>query len=260
MRVVFSLLFIILADDKTELESLTKDLKHKDAKVRLKAIATIEAKGEAVLARELCDAILDKDPKVSKAALVAVEKINAPVYKALCTLILSKQDEEQLRGMNELGLLKEQAAPAIGVMIAKEKAMRAQALTRNPNERGISPFILRDHTMNWLEAIAPEDEAVVKFYRDAVNTENRHGAVGHLLRWAGEKEDRRKTVYPYIKAAVTQKPNQSTADYIKWAGEYGALSKDLLPTLKELKLNESQSIREAASNAILRIEDALKPN
>ena len=60
-----------------ELLKMAKDLKDKSAKVRLAAVQAIEAKGTKAqpIARQLCDAMTDKNPDVALAALTAVEKV-----------------------------------------------------------------------------------------------------------------------------------------------------------------------------------------
>src|SRR5438105_4387552 len=81
---------IARADDKEELEKLTKALAAKDEKTRLKSVEVLGKMGpkaESAL-KDVCDRLVDSSPKVSVAALVAIEQIDPKLYKPLSNWLL----------------------------------------------------------------------------------------------------------------------------------------------------------------------------
>jgi len=250
-------LAFFIADD---LDRLAKDLKSKDAKVRMRAVEAIEEKGEAAapIARNLCDAILDRDARIGKAALLAIEKVSPKLYAPLTAFLLNEAGKQYL-GVEEMTKLKGEASPAIGVLIARYASSTS-----------------KEQILAALEIIGPEDQSVVKFFKsfslqspesdDWTIWFHRNRGVTFLVKWAGEDEKKRKEVYPYLKFAFTSMAKMkgkneasSPVKCIELLGEYGALSKELLPAIKTLKLSDDMAIRKAASESVKKIETALKP-
>ena len=131
---VFALFAIVAhhsanASDAPTIEALAKDLKSKDAKVRLQAAEELGKFGPkaADYAKELCDALLDANPMVAKAALKALGRVRPDLHKPLTQ---SPDGAPQMRadGAKSLGALGIEAEPAAFVLvksvaaaIAKEK-------------------------------------------------------------------------------------------------------------------------------------------
>ena len=115
------------ADEKGELAPLIKDLKSKDYKVRLKALDTLEKKGEDAkdAAKPICEAIIqDQNPKVALAALTTLEKVQPDLYKHVSVLLLDQAGYHRRQALGELAKMGEKAAPSIPILLAKYRVER----------------------------------------------------------------------------------------------------------------------------------------
>lgn len=247
---------------------LVKQLKDKDAKVRLKAAVEISEKGEAAAstATALCDAIMDISPRVAEAALVSMEKIRPDLYRHLSPMILDKDRYKQFQAIAGLGLLGEKAMPAKKLLLNR---LRTETVTlQSIGDRfgtstqvgGVDP---RRHDsavlviMSAIEQMDPDNADVHKVRKSLASAGNkvdasRLEAIDSLIRWAGDDEKRRKEVLPIIGAAMQDQ--QLLIPAINRLGAYEGLSKAYLPTLKKLKLASDEATRVAATKAVDAIE------
>lgn len=241
-----------------ELEKMTKDLRHRDVKVRVAAVKALGEKGvdAGPAARSLCDALLDQSPQVAVAALEALEKVRPDLYKHVSTMVLDKDRQKQMTAIQELGLLGEKANPVITVLLAR---LRTELATRNVkglHARGLSEF--ETAYFSAIRQIKPDDSETIKLYKVMAGATNQDGyarleAILFLSDWAAEEEARRKELLPLLKSGLDNPVCQVPC--IKLCGTYGALAKDFVPLLKKLKLSNNENVRMAASTALDQIEN-----
>lgn len=121
----------ILAQDSNEaeakLEKLVKDLRHKDAKVRLAAVKALGEMGEGATnaARPLCNLLLDPSPKVVAAVLEVIEKVRPDLHADLARLLLNKDLGSHIEAVSNLGRLGKQAEPAFDLLLAQNRILMA---------------------------------------------------------------------------------------------------------------------------------------
>ncbi len=246
--------------------ALVTQLKDKDVKVRLKAAVDLGGKGEAAAstATALCDAILDTSPRVGEAALVALEKVRADLYKQVSVVILDKDRGRQFQAVAELGALADKALPAKKLLLSRLKAETVTLKCIDDFGRPIGGVSTRRQDsavlvlMSALEQIDPDNadaHKVRKLLAGVGNniSESRLDAIDALIRWAGEDEVRRKEILPLIGQTLTD--NELLIAGINRLAAYGKLSKQYLPTLKKLKLAGAEVVRDAALRAVDAIDD-----
>ena len=237
-----------------ELAALAKQLKSPDVKGRLKAIDGIAAKGEgaASVAGPLCDAVLDSSPKVATAAIQAVEKVRPDLYKPLTALMLDGIQENRLRGVKELGLMGEKAAPTANVLLT----VLRQELAKGPLGDGLSP--MQGELFGAIRQIKPDDETTIKIYKAIAAPTNQHStaraqALEFLHAWAGVVERRRRDILPLVMSGLSDSRCQLPC--IRYLGEYGPLAKAAIASLKQLKLSSDAAVRNAATASLDKIEN-----
>ena len=86
-----------------------------------------------------------------------------------------------------------------------------------------------------------------------VNPGTRHHAIVALSLIGAQDEALKKRFYPLFKAAL--KEEYGGAEIINIIGTYGPDAKDLLPLLKTWKLSPKEDIRNAAADAVDKIEN-----
>jgi HEAT repeat protein len=255
----FCPLMVVQAQEKgkeqSELEKLAKDLRHKDVKVRLKAVKSLAEKGEdaAPVAGPLCDALMDRSPQVAVAALEALEKVRPDLYKHVSTLVLDKDPKKQLKAIRELGLMGEKANPVFNLLLAR---LRTVLATRFNFNVGLSDVERAYFTA--IRQIKPDDVETIKLFKVMAGVTNRDSyarleAIRFLNDWAGDDAARRKELLPLLKAGLDDPVCQE--ECIKISGSYGSLAKDFAPLLRKLKLSSVETIRNAASEALDKIDN-----
>ena len=109
-----------------------------------------------------------------------------------------------------------------------------------------------------LKSISSDEPALIKLYRELAGPANTNAdlrllGLRELVAWSGDEKDRRKEVYPFIKAGLVDR--NTVLDCIKYVGGFGELAKDAVPILKQLKLSDEKTIRDAATKAVELIEN-----
>ena len=235
--------------DDNEVAALVKELKAKKPDDRIKAIESLAEMGDKATgaAKSLCDVlVLESNGKVSLAALAAIEKIRPDLHKPLSDYLLDKNPhvrEAAIKTMTDMG---HKAAPIAGILIA-----RIQNAPKGKSDTNKS-MMFKD-----LAKIKPDDSISIQFYKNVAspgtaNSGHRAIALRFLEDWAFADEERKKEVVPLIKAGFNDKV--LLGECIRLSGEYGQLSKDLVPTLKKLTLHPEKAIRDAAIKALELIE------
>ncbi|QJW92638.1 hypothetical protein [Frigoriglobus tundricola] len=247
--------------DKEKATALAKELKSKDSAVRLKAAERLMAMGPdaADVAREICEAILDPNAKVSLAAYNALEKVRPDLHKPMAKLILDKDNKVRAAGAKELGDLSDEAKPA-ALFLVKFLAFTAvqDAQTGGPR---LSKRSFQSAAYESLQRIGLEDDEVIKQLKilagsTTKSVAHRYASMELLIAWAEDRADRRKELIPLIKSGLDT-PGLATA-HCELAGNYGELSKELLPQLRKHKLSSETALRDAATKAVETIEAAQK--
>ncbi len=240
-----------------EIKNLVKELKNKNSKVRMKAAQDLGEKGEEAVsaAKPLCDALMDPSPRVATASLQALEKVSPDLYGPLSTMMLDKSTQKHLNAIKELGFLGEKASPAINVLLA---SLRKQLAARSSKRNYGGLTALEIELFAAIRQINPDDTETLKYYKLLAGSGNsashaRLEAILFLTKWAGDDQKKRKEILPFIRSGLDNNVCQLTC--IDLAGSYGALAKDFLPLLKELKLSSNEAVRSAASRAYDRIEN-----
>lgn len=253
MRLLLPVAFLTVtvpapADDADDIAKLTRDLKNRSAAVRLAAVEQLATKGDAAT-KPLCDSLLDKDVKVATAALAALEAVRPDIYRPLVSYLVDKpgRRQEALKGLAALG---EKAKP-LGTFYAAR--IRATAAL---------PPAMNDAAGLWaaFAACKATDADIGKFARPYVlnrRDQYRAFALVVLANWAGEDKSRRKEVVPVLKVALQDEVTVMNACLI--AGGWGEDARDLLPTLRQVKLAPGIAVRTTAERAIEMIEAATKP-
>ena len=246
-----------------EYQPLVSQLKSKDVKVRLKAATELGGKGEAAAsaATAVCNAILDASPKVSEAALVALEKIRPDLYQPVSQMILDSNRTKQFEAIAALGRKAEKAAPAKNVLLNR---LRVETAIMKPIDQ--DEFLQRKQRKDSavvalllaLQSIAPDAPECLKVWKLLAGAGNADGvsrvnAMDALISWAGEDDSRRKEILPYVASGLNLET--LAVQSINRLAAYETLSKAYLPTLKKLKLSPNEAVRAAATRAVDAIEN-----
>ena len=143
------------ADDA--LAPVVKELRSKDAKVKIAALSKLEAMGEAAkpaggLIVEL--GMLNPNPAIRAAANSAFEKIDPAVFKEVVTISYEEKIEKRDQAVAALQSLGEEGKAALPVLKGYHRFLLTQ--------RRYTPT----HTLEALVSIAPEDDGVHKIILD----------------------------------------------------------------------------------------------
>jgi hypothetical protein len=166
-------------------------------------------------------------------------------------LILDKNPDVSQKPLADLQRLELNGAPTTNVLIA---ALRKE-LAKPGKRTGLTS--LEVALFNTLEAVSPENATVGIILRELAgptssDSSARLFAITRMFERAGEVEARRKEVLPYLRIGLADPVCQQSC--IRFAGAYGRLAKDLLPQLRVLKLSAIEMVRDAAAEAILKID------
>lgn len=246
---------IVPRDDgelQDQLAEITRKLKHKDAKVRLKAVEALEALGKkgAPSSKELCDALMDPNGPVATKALTALESVRPDLYKPLSTLLLDKSIYRRAEAVAKLEELGKDARPVSGLLVNSLKH------SANENDYG-QPDVVPASIFKAFKKIKPEDSGTIATMKGLASPEtlalgHRYHALDFLVSWADDDEERRGELIPLIASGLDN--SFLLISCINVAGKYGKLSKGMLPKLKQLKLSDTKEVREAAIAAVEKIE------
>lgn len=237
-------------DNKEAIARLAKDFKSSVPRGKLIIIEKLAELGEGA-ARPLCDAMLDKDDKVAKAALVALEKAHPALYKPVVKLVIDDQKKIRAKALEEFSAMGADALPALGLLVARTRTALAEA---KKDQQFVEVVKAYGKT---LSVIGPEERETVEVFKDTMESpvvQIRDAGLQWLVAWAGDSEARRKEVLPFLKTGIAR-PGAEAIPYIKAAGQFKGLSREMLPALKKLKLSGLAAVRDAATEAVEAIEE-----
>lgn len=231
-----------------ELLDLAKQLKAKDAKVRLKAAEALRDKGKdaAPVARELCDALaVEKDKQVTGALLGALDKSRPDLSKPVGILISPQRYAGTAGDVREAVVkLGADGRPLAGILVGELKRATA-AEDRNDYSKA-------------LLAIKPDDVATITYCKTALTTGAKSPgivateALAIYASWAIKDEKNDKELLAILKGYLSK--GVFVLPCATWAGEMGARAKPLLPELKKLANSTDGAVSGPALAAVEKIE------
>jgi hypothetical protein len=203
--------------------------------------------------RELCNTLLDANATTRQEAFEALEKVRPDLYKYLTPFVLDQREKVRINAADGLAGLGVAAKPAIGVLVAKvyESSLKIpdkSDLGYDTMDRAIYPVLKKlrpDHPNDiklLMKIAAPETASGI----------HRGQALDVLGLWAGEDMEKRKQLLPLIKSGLEH--DYTAVISLKLAGNYGALSKDLVPQIRKLKLSKNETFRSEATTALEKID------
>jgi hypothetical protein len=287
------------ADDSqlpTALRPLVARLRSGTAEERAQAADELAAMGEkaAPAARALCEAALNPSQKVSRAALQALEKVQPELHQSVFVLLVDEKAANHQQALTKLGLLAEQGAPAVPVLLHRIKVCQEQLTAARSNWERPTLQTIIGLLMRTVAKVGPEEPQVLRAVIDLtrftsdqafrVETEKsvrltktpfREEGV-QLLGELGEGQPaQRKQIIPTLTGLLKESVQQTNADHegpvliaaqdvslttdalLRCGPEAKeVLTKEALPRLKELQFHRSDAVRKAAEAARRKIEDA----
>jgi hypothetical protein len=159
--------------EERELEPILERLKSGSPENRVEAadeLARMGKKGQPA-ARALCEAATDSSEKVSRAALVALEKVHPDLQQPVLVLLIDGAAANHIKALSRLDQLGDEASPAVPVVvhqIKKCKALLEEQLTRG---RGVgwdsqTLFEVIDRNMRTLTKVGSKEPETVKALTD----------------------------------------------------------------------------------------------
>jgi HEAT repeat protein len=268
--------------------TLIKDLKGKDQKVKLAAIAKLEAMGEKAKpagAALVEFGMMSATAAIKAASTAAFEKIDPEVYKHVVTILVDedlKQRGRAVEALAAMGTDAQAAAPAIKWLhqlifntTKQAPAFTVDALVKiAPDDVAVQGMILQlvggpDNVLpEWpgrefallnptprkpmlalLEKIGIEDKRKVPALVAGIgNCEFPEDEALLVATLGGLTLDGKDKCAALLKGLA--KAHTKRAQVVEQIGKLGADAKAALPTLKALKTDKEQAVREAATAAL----------
>jgi HEAT repeat protein len=270
-----------LRADDADVEKLAKGLKAKKWQDRVKAaqeFGKLGEKGGPAAAKHLCEACADGTKEVREASLEALEKVSPKLYKPVLVLVVDKDGNNHVKAIQELAKLGDEGKPAVPLLYAYVGAV-IKGTSVKDNAPAFFPLDVvggssyYDALFETLSQLAP-DENTAKVIASAANLESGryrkpdelHRSSMQALRKLAESQDacRRVAVPVFVKAldspifsAVEKRLPPFNTHRVLAAealGACGPAAKDAIPALKKLKLDESEKVRKAATDALEKID------
>lgn len=246
----------ILSDIKTALAfGLSAELESKDSAVRIRALEQLAALGRAarVVGADVIRVMAhDKVKKVQTAATDALEKIDPKVHEHVATLLFGT---DKYGAVSALGRLEREAEMATDLLFELVEACKnSTALVDD-----------RLHLLETLALIAPSDKRFEKYVlesirmpiaKNAVRTvgiSNRRFGLRHIQMISATKAEKAKALTAALEDGHL---NYQVIDELVTLGADAAPA---LPLLKKLKMSTEDGIRKVATDAVNKIESAMKP-
>ena len=249
------------ADEKArtreKLAKLVKDLKGGSLGVRTTALRELQVMGsDAIEASDvLILATLDKSAAIQRDAIDALEKVNPALNKAVVTIMVDHDENAKINAIDGLSQMGEDASPAAPVLI--------RLYQRNLESRAMYGRSI----LNALAQMTPGSKDVEKIVLDAVGFVPRgrpndyYATPDGPLRLTAIGLTSRLIKEGHIEASKAVKPLVSAIRDVHCSlaaiaalGELGPDAKEALPALKQLKVSPSNALREAASEAMDKIQ------
>jgi HEAT repeat protein len=152
-----------------ELQPLVARLRTGATAERVKAAEELAALGDkgAPAARALCEAALHPISKVSRSALKALEAINPDLHQPVFVLVVDDKAANHLQAITKLGLLGDQAKPALPVVLHQIKKCEEQLISTRSGWAQPTLITVTLDLIKALPKIAPEDPSVLRTMLEA---------------------------------------------------------------------------------------------
>jgi HEAT repeat protein len=254
----------ILADTKEDVAALIKQLKLlREPKPRIKVIEDLGKLGSDAkdASQALIETMIERNMSVRQAAAEALEKVNPLLQKPVLTILVDEQ--KRPAAIDELVGLQEEAKPAIPMLLALYKAELASQSSRSA-PGPVGPQTVASKLLIAMTKIAPDDKVVLQTVMDAITYKSASGGAAKAnsgshpeVRFVAIELslDLKMDVKLLTKAIVS-----ATGDpycrvrAIEALGELGPMAKDAIPALKKLKLDSDEKVRDAAGEALEKVE------
>ena len=193
--------------------------------------------------------LTDKSPAVQQGAMDALEKVNPDLHKPIIALLV---DNDKVSAIAQLEKMGADARPAVPTLIRFYQIQAA----RDPGTgtRNRYSFVI----LTALYAIDPDNKDFQTLLVSAIpvtqasDSSLRRLAITYAMEMVkANKLDTARLVKPLL-SALGDPPCKLMA--IQGLGDLGAVAKDALPILKKLKTDPEQMYRDAATEAVKKIE------
>jgi HEAT repeat protein len=240
-----------------KLKPLINDLKSRRQDARLKALNEISKLGEEGKAagEEVVEALLDPSATISQAAADCLEKIDPRLQKLVVTLLIDQNVQQRGQALQEIDRMGTDAQAALPVLLAGYQAsgIVSTAVVRGRATSRRAVYSL-DALLHAMCSVAPEDTRVIQAVLDTIKHQPtvasglRFSAIDLGLRL---KIDAKKMVPALIISLNDPYCRVKAID--KLAG-FGDEASEAIPLLTKLKLDPVKEVREAAKEALAKIE------
>lgn len=245
-------------------QALIKDLQLGGASKKVTAAQELGNLGDEAkpAAAALCKATLDPAPNVVEAASEALEKVDPDLQKPVIALLKDKSPQNQAKALVDLAALKDggSAAPVVAWFAQHN-------LTSKHGNRQIVP-----EAITCLGKLSSGDASTLRTLSSYTRQTNqgapdigiRRAAVEALGKIGAAHEETAKQVVPILlTAADTSRargvlPGALTPIRIAALdalGGLGSSAKGAAPVLRRLKLDPDATVRQAATNALTKVEE-----
>jgi HEAT repeat protein len=268
-----------------KLVPLIKDMRSKDNKVRLAAIAKLEELGadaKPAGAAIVEYGMMSPNAAVKNAANAAFEKIDPLVHKEIITVYYDEDEKKKNAAVTSLQLMGSKAKAAVPIikgyhqfLVGKHRYTPSNTLAAlvkiAPDDESVQAAILAlvggsDSALPWSYIRGSDREFVVNLMHELkIDDKQKLAPLVSGLAAAGTRSDRRdremmiaelgklrvenKEKYPALMTALSKNTTER-ALIINELAKLGTDAKGALPVLMALKTDKEEAVRIAANNAI----------
>ena len=221
---------------------------------------------KAVKATEvIVEALIDRSELVRESATASLESVNPKLYRPVMAILLDVDPRNVQLALGEVKAMGGDGGPVAPLLIAHLRSGGYAGTTKNLQNQGPRRRVrLQPRTViECLEEISPESNDYGNLLLDitrlqripsgwVVAPDERRLVIGLVTKKvkAGLIEPKR-AVSAFMDALADQ---NTTVDVIDGLVSIGSPAKAAVPVLRQLKLHSRQAVRDAASDAIERIE------
>jgi HEAT repeat protein len=244
----------------TKVATLAKALSNKDRKLRLQALEELAQLGEEGKdsSPDVVALILDRSPLIREKAAETLEKINPSLHRPLVTLLVDMDHTKRVQALESIAQMGSDGEPALPVLII---LYQQQLASRRPSIRQLrsskkapqryfavdAPTIL--HAM---VSVAPREKVVTRAVLNAISAGDSTLRAMAIELSAGLELDNESLVQSLVRALEDQAWRVEAVNALE---KLGPDAKQAVPTLKKLRFDPSNAVREAVAKALDRIEE-----
>jgi hypothetical protein len=253
----FAIIMSCGGSSAADTDGLLKDLKAKDAKVRLKAAESLATAEGGNVAAGLCEAVLDSNAKVSTAALRSLEKVAPDLSKHMATYAVDRIKGNRIAAIEEIGKLGDKGKPAVRAL-ASILLTVAPNINKDQDSRSLAHYAAQ--SIRKL-GVADDDvaESLMVLARGSASQSVRLNVIMALADWAGTGDEQAMAYYSAAKKWLSSAQWSQDADALKFvckslANYGGDAKKEFGPALEKLKLSPTLEVREIAAKTLAGLE------